>query len=149
MKTAATIILMCFGVLVCQGQSQLKLSIKQGSDSPNYETEHLYLLELTNTTRTATSVSISTKNTECSNVPTTQQIAFDQTTLETNKQSKVQQIVVEAGKTVEFYIKLSRPQNARVNSWNCTEVVALAKDGNALSNSIIIESLIPNPNNNN
>lgn len=149
MKTAATIILMCFGMLVCQGQNQLKLSIKQGSDSPNYETEHLYLLELTNTTRMSTTVTISTKNTECANVPNANQIAFEQKTLQTNKQSKVEQIIVEAGKTVEFFIQLSRPQNARVNTWNCTEVVALSKEGTALSNSVIIESLVPNPNNNN
>ena len=48
MKTTVAIILLCFGVSMSQAQNQLKLSIKQGSDSPNYETDHMYLMELTN-----------------------------------------------------------------------------------------------------
>jgi hypothetical protein len=46
-------------------------------------------------------------------------------------------------------VKLSRPNGARLNTWNCTEIVAVSSDGKALSNPIFIETLIPNPNNNN
>ena len=149
MKTVATIILMCFGVLISQGQSQLKLSIKKGSDSPNYETEHEYLLELTNSSSVASNVIISTKNKECSNVKKLEQTEFQQVLLDKNKQAKVQEIVIQPGKSVEFYVKLSRANNAKLNTWNCTEIVAVSNEGKALSNSIIIESLVPNPNNNN
>lgn len=149
MKTIATILLMCFGVLMCQGQNKLKLSIKQGSDAPNSETEHMYLLELSNTSSVASSVNISTLNKECANIKKTDQTDFEQVLLDKNKQSRIQQIVVQPGKTVEFYVKLSRPRGARLNTWNCTEILAVANDGKALSNSVSIESLIPNPNNNN
>ncbi len=149
MKTVATIILVCFGVLVCQGQNQLKLSIKKGSDAPNYETEHMYLLELSNSSSVASSVNISTKNKECSNVKKADQTEFQQVLLEKNQKSRIQQIVVQPGKTVEFYVKLSRPNNAKLNTWNCTEIVAVSNEGRYLSNAVSIESLIPNPNNNN
>ncbi|MEZ4802714.1 MAG: hypothetical protein R2797_08060 [Gelidibacter sp.] len=149
MKTISTLILMCFGILICHGQNQLKLSIKKGSDTPNYETEHLYLLELSNPTSVASSVNISLKNVECSNVKKADQVEFNQTLLDKNKQSRVQQIVVQPGKTVEFYVQLTRPNGARLNTWNCTEIIATSNDGRSLSNAVAIESLIPNPNNNN
>jgi hypothetical protein len=149
MKTIATILLVCFGVFLCQGQSQLNLSIKKGSDAPNSETEHMYLLELSNTSSNASNVTISASDNECSNVKKADQIDFEQALLDKNKQGTLQQIVVQPGKTVEFYLKLSRPNGARLNTWNCTKIVAVASDGKAMSNPVTIESLIPNPNNNN
>jgi len=149
MKTVATIILVCFGVLFCQGQSQLKLSIKKGSDAPNFETEHMYLMELSNSGSVASNVTISTSNKECANVKKADQTDFDQVIMDKNKQNRLQQIVVQSGKTVEFYVKLSRPNGARLNTWNCTEILAVSNDGRAFSNAVSIESLIPNPNNNN
>lgn len=149
MKTTATIILMCFGVLLCHGQSQLKLIIKEGSDAPNYETEHVYLMELFNPGTQVSTVNISTTNKACSNVNISQQIDFEQVSMEKNMQNKIQQVVVQPGKTAEFYVKLSRSKDARLNTWNCTEVVAVSNDGRKLSNAIIIESLVPNRNNNN
>lgn len=149
MKTITTILLMCFGVLFCQGQDQLKLSIKKGSDTPNYEKEHSYLLELSNMGNKPTPVTISTQNKPCSNIKKAEQIEFEQVLLDNNRQSRNQQMIVQPGKSVEFYIKLSRPNNAKLNTWNCTEVVATSNEGKPLSNAIVIESLIPNPNNNN
>jgi uncharacterized membrane protein len=149
MKTIATIILVCFGVLLCQGQGQLKLSIKKGSDAPNFETEHLYLLELSNTGSSATNVNVSITNKECSNIKKVEQTELNQEILDRSKLNRLKNIVVQPGKTAEFYVKLSRPNNARLDTWNCTEIIAMSTEGRAMSNSVTIESLIPNPNNNN
>lgn len=127
----------------------IKTFHKKGSDAPNYETEHMYLLELSNTGSSASSVSISTSNKECTNVKKADQTEFKQVLLDKSKQGISQQMVVQPGKSVEFYVKLSRPNGARLNTWNCTEIVAIASDGRNSSNPIIIESLVPNPNNNN
>jgi len=148
MKTSVIVFLMCIGTWFCQGQN-LKLTIKQGSDAPNYETEHFYLLELSNTGSVTTNATISINNKECVNIKKIDQTDFASVSLEKNKQSKAQQITVQPGKSVEFLVKLSRPNNAKLNTWNCTEIVAMSKDGIALSNAVTIESLIPNPNNNN
>ena len=100
-------------------------------------------------TRTASSVNISTKNIECPNVSKSDQIEFNQLLLEKNQQSKIQQLTVQPGKSVEFFVKLSRPKDAKLSTWNCTQIVAETIDGKAMSNSVTIESLVPNPNNNN
>ena len=149
MKTIATIILVCFGVFLCQGQSQLKLSIKKGSDAPNYASEQLYLLELSNNGSTASNITISIKNIDCANIKKADQTDFNQVLLDKSKQKNLQQIVVQPGKSVEFYVKLTKPNNARLNTWNCTEIVATSSEGRTASNAITIESLIPNPNNDN
>lgn len=140
---------MCFGVLICQGQNQLNLSIIKGSDAPNYETEHTYLLELANTGSVASTITISTTNKNCENIKKADQTNFDQIVMDKNSKSKIQQIIVHPGKSVEFSVKLSRPNGARLNTWNCTEIVALSNEGRSVSNAVTIESLIPNPNNNN
>lgn len=149
MKTIATIILVCFGVMVCQGQSQLKLSIKQGSDAPNSETEHMYLLELSNPSTKVSNVTISTTNKACVDVKKADQTDFNQVLLDKTSRGTLQQLVVQPGNSVEFYVKLTRPKDARLSTWNCTEIVATSVDGKPLSNPVTIESLIPNPNNNN
>ena len=149
MKTVTTILLVCFGVLLCQAQDQLKLSIKKGSDTPNFETEQSYLFELSNPGKKAVMINISTQNKECSNVKKTEQTNFNQVLLGENKQKGSEQMSVQPGKSVEFYIKLSKPNGAKLNTWNCTEVVAMSTEGKPLSNVVVIESLIPNPNNNN
>ncbi len=149
MKTFTTILLVGFGILYCQGQEQLKLSIKKGSDAPNFKTEHMYLLELSNLGSIASNVSISIENKECANIKKSDQTKFIQELFDNKKQSQRQQIVVPSGKSVEFYIKLSRPNGSRLNTWNCSEIVAMSKEGKIMSNSITIETLIPNSNNNN
>lgn len=106
-------------------------------------------MELFNPGTQVSTVNISTTNKACSNVNISQQIDFEQVSLEKNMQNKIQQVVVQPGKTAEFYVKLSRSKDARLNTWNCTEVVAVSNDGRRLSNAIIIESLVPNRNNNN
>lgn len=149
MKTITTILLVCFGVLYSQGQDQLKLSIKKGSDTPNSETVQSYLFELSNKGTKPATVNISTQNKECSNVKKIEQTEFNQELLDNNLQRRPQQMVVQPGKSVEFYIKLSKPNGAKLNTWNCTEVVAMSSEGKPLSNAVVIESLIPNPKNNN
>ena len=62
------------------------------------------------------------------------------------KSKTINTLNIPSGKTIEFYLKITRPTNARQNSWNCTEVKAVTSNGILLSNIITIESLIPNPN---
>ena len=149
MKTIATMVLMFFSVFICQGQNQLKLSIKQGSDAPNTEAVHTYLLELKNSGSNVSNVIISTTNKECTDVKKADQTEFQQVLMDKTSKTKIEQIAVQPGQSVEFYVKLSQPLGARLNTWNCTEIVATSADGKVMSNPVIIESLIPNPNNNN
>lgn len=148
MKTITTFLFLCFTFLAVNGQSQLGLSIKSGSDAPNYEKEHLYLMEATNASGKAMSFSISIENKECQSLKKSELTELDHQLLDANKNG-IEQMTVQSGRSIEFYVKLSRPLNARLNTWNCTEIVAVDQNGKPLSNAITIESLIPNPSNNN
>ncbi|HLT34614.1 MAG TPA: hypothetical protein VKZ98_12530 [Aquaticitalea sp.] len=149
MKTITSLLLICFGVLLCQAQDQLKLSIKKGSDAPNYEKEHSYLLEIANTGSKIFNANITIKNIECSNIKEVNQTDFNQEIWDKAQQNRMRTIAIQPGTSIEFYVKLSIPAGAKLNTWNCAEIVAMSNEDKILSNSITIESLIPNPNNNN
>lgn len=146
MKTIATIILVVFSTLNSFSQETLKLSIIKGTEKPNSETEHFYLLKVSNTTNSEFTFNISATNKSCNNEQLLQ-TDLKQEILDKQKSKILDVINIQTGKTVEFYVKISRTQNATQNSWNCTEIKAISNNGNVLSNIITIESLIPNPNN--
>lgn len=145
MKTIASIVLIFFSVFFSYGQGQLKLSIVKGTENPNTEKEHLYLLEVTNKGNQVSTFNVTASNASCNN-ERVKQVELNQEVLDKHKTKKIQTINVQPGKSVEFYVKITRPNNTKQNSWNCTEIKAVSNDGNVLSNIITIESLIPNPN---
>ena len=68
MKLLTTVILCLFVSIAIYGQSPLVLKIKEGSDKPNYEKEHSYLLEITNSSKKSTRFFVDSKNTKCQNL---------------------------------------------------------------------------------
>ena len=145
MKTIVTIVLICFSALYSYSQGPLKLSIIKGTEKPNTENEHFYLLEISNTSNATTTFNISASDKSCNNTKL-QQIEMKQEIIDKQKSKTINTLNIPSGKTIEFYLKITRPTNARQNSWNCTEVKAVTSNGILLSNIITIESLIPNPN---
>ncbi|MEZ4797651.1 MAG: hypothetical protein R2785_10850 [Flavobacteriaceae bacterium] len=145
MKTIATIVLICFSVLFSFAQNPLKLTIIKGADKPNTESEHDYLLEISNTSKTDFTFVITANNTSCSDQKLMQQTELMQEIYNAQKSKKLNSMSIASGKTLEFYVRLTRPDNAKKNSWNCTQIKAVSGNGSAISNTITIESLIPNP----
>lgn len=126
-------------------QQPLIIKIKEGSNQPNYKTEHLYLLEVKNITRSKLDYTIKTSNVECEEVQSNQQIELNHSTLNRESRREMSQYTLGPNQSYEFYVKITRPFNARRNSWNCTEVKAVDNNGKPLSNSIVITSLVPDP----
>ena len=145
MKTIVTIVLICFSALYSYSQGPLKLSIIKGTEKPNTENEHFYLLEISNTSKATASFNISAPDKSCNNTKL-QQTEMKQEIFDKQKSKTINTLNIPSGKTVEFYLKITRPTNAKQNSWNCTEIKAVTNNGELLSNIITIESLIPNPN---
>ncbi|GFZ94743.1 hypothetical protein GCM10011531_28090 [Aquaticitalea lipolytica] len=146
MKTIVTIIIVCLSTLSTFGQQSLSLKIINGSDKPNSETEHIYLLEVTNNSKSAVNFNISADDKSCSDTNLSQ-IEMKQEVLNSQKSKNIELTSIQPGRSFEFYIKISRPANAKLSTWNCTEVKAVSDKGHIISNSIIIQSLIPDPNN--
>ncbi len=149
MKTFATLLMLSFGMLCSYGQETLKISLKKESDEPTTANEHFYFIEVTNTGKKAATATISVVNSSCKEEKKTGNFsgkpAMKETVLNASKSSQLNQVSVEPGKTVEFYVKLTREQNAELNTWNCSKIVAVSNDGKVISNTLTIESFIPNP----
>src|SRR5690606_10263033 len=150
MKTFATLLMLSIGILSSYAQEPLKISLKKASDEPTTSTEHFYLVEITNTSKKATTATITVQNNSCkedksmekSSVKTS---AMRQTVLDVSKNKTLNQVTVQPGKTVEFYLKLTREQSAQLNTWNCSKIVALSNDSKTISNEFTIETYIPYP----
>lgn len=143
MKTIITIILVSLSFISSYGQD-LKLSIIKNSDEPNTSTEHYYLIGITNTSKKATSFSISTANINCADKKM-ERTDFSHQILNKQKSRQAEQLKIQAGESIEMFIKLNRSQNAKLNSWNCTEIKAITNSDLPISNAIVIESFIPDP----
>ncbi len=150
MKTFATLLMLSFGIMTSYAQETLKLSLKKGSDEPTTSVEHFYLVEITNTSKKATTATLTVQNNSCkddksmknTNVNTP---SMRQSVLNISKDKPLNQVTVQPGKTIEFYLKLTREQSAQLNTWNCNKIVALSNDGKTISNELNIETFIPNP----
>lgn len=150
MKTFATLLMLSIGMLYSYGQEPLKISLKKGSDEPTTSTEHFYLVEITNTGKKATTATLTIQNNSCKEQKSMEKSAVNspamrQTVLDASKSKQLNQVTVQPGKTVEFYLKLTREQSAQLNTWNCSKIVALSNESKAVSNELTIETYIPNP----
>jgi hypothetical protein len=150
MKTFATLLMLSIGTLCSYAQQPLKLTLKKESDEPITKTEHFYLVEITNTSKKATTATITVQNNSCKENKSMEKSsvtipAMRQTVLDASKSKQLNQVTVQPGKTVEFYLKLTREQSAQLNTWNCSKIVALSNENNTISNELTIESYIPNP----
>ena len=128
----------------------MKISLKKGSDEPTTSTEHFYLVEITNTSKKATTATLTVQNNSCKEQKSMEKSAVNspamrQTVLDASKCKQLNQVTVQPGKTVEFYLKLTREQSAQLNTWNCSKIVALSNESKAVSNELTIETYIPNP----
>ena len=146
MKLIATIVTLCLCTITSFAQQSLDLKIKQGSDKPNSEKEHLYLLEINNSSRSTTNFTISTANVNCSNMSAEKQTDLIHRALNRTSRGELTSYSIQPNTNFEFYIKISRPDNISIGKWNCTEVKAIDENGKTISNSVIITSLIPDPN---
>lgn len=139
------VLLVCCSFQPVFSQERLSLSLKVDTQKTVNETEHFYLMEITNNANTSLQFKISIDNTKCQNISSSKQVLLNQSTLKKNKSQVLNQISIEPETSIEFYIKISRPNNTQLDTWNCSEVKAISKTGESLSNSVIIKSLIPDP----
>lgn len=129
--------------------ANVELKVIKASDAPHTSTEHEYLLKASNTTGAEVSLNIITTNVPCSGkkyVDLNQSIYRTENGEHVLLGKGIMPIVVPANGEVEFYVKLVRPVGTALNTWNCVEIKAVNNAQKVLSNTILIESFIPDPN---
>ncbi|RLD25514.1 MAG: hypothetical protein DRI75_13250 [Bacteroidetes bacterium] len=146
MKTTTTLLLLvCFNVLSTFGQQKLELSLKKDTDKTTSEAEHVYVIQVKNVSNNSETIYLKANNTSCNQINISQ-VNLTQKLLQTNNlRIESNEITLKAKESYEFMVKISRPLNTRLNTWNCTEITASSKDMRLSSNSLIIKTFIPNP----
>lgn len=126
----------------------IELSVIKNSESELTSKEHEYYLKATNNSNNNVEVRITAENTICKGkvnvVPFIQTLYIDKTSAEINENYTA--ITIQPNSSVSFYMKLINTSDNILNSWNCTEVKAFGTNNEILSNTLLIESFIPNPN---
>ncbi len=137
--------LVFLATLYTYGQQPLDLKIEEGADAPNTESVRFYFLSITNISDDTEGFKISAKDISCTNIPPEQQVTLNKTILDSTQTTELTNITLGSNETLEFYLKISRPDNTPVDKWNCIEVQAINDNSIILSNAILIKSLIPDP----
>ena len=147
MKTITTLLLLlvCFNVLSTFGQQRLELSLKKDTDEPTSKTEHVYVIEIKNVSNNLGAFYLKAKNTSC-NQNKIAQVNLNQELLQINNlRIESNSITLKGKESYDFIVKISRPLNTKLNTWNCTEITVVSQDMRLSSNSLIIKTFIPNP----
>jgi uncharacterized membrane protein len=160
MKTTTTLLLLiCFNVLSSFGQNNLELSLKKDTEAATTENVHVYVIEVKNVSNTTETFNLKAQNTPCKkdNVSLSKknnllvkannsEVKLIQELLQKN-QSKLNSnsLTLRSGESREFNVKISRPSNTKLNTWNCTEIIAQSQNKGLSSNPLIIKTQIPNP----
>lgn len=146
MKTTTTLLLLvCFNVLSTFGQQGLELSLKKDTDQITSKTEHVYVIEVKNVSEKSGTFYLNANNISCNQAKIPQVNLIQELLQINNSQLKSNQITLKGKGSYEFIVKISRPLNTKLNTWNCTEITVVSQDKRLSSNSLIIKTFIPNP----
>lgn len=126
----------------------IELSVTRYSEAPNTDLLHVYSLQAVNTSSQPVTLKIKTTNKVCdkkTSVDLSQEVYWENEGFSGMLTNNTKLITIPAHSTEEFIIRTNRPLNTPLNTWNCTQVEALDTGDHPVSNSIIIESFIPDP----
>ncbi|MBN4057963.1 hypothetical protein JYT34_00805 [Olleya sp. AH-315-K02] len=146
MKTTTTLLLLvCFNVLSTFGQQGLELSLIKDTEETTSKTEHVYVIEVKNVSNKSETFYLNTNNISCEQAKKSQVNLIQELFQINNSRIKSNKITLKGKGSYEFIVKISRPLNTKLNTWNCTEITAVSLDTRLSSNPLIIKTFIPNP----
>ncbi len=159
MRSILTLLLVFFSVFNSFCQNDLTIKLLEKPSNELSDNEHYYLFELKNNSNTDyKNLSISNANVLCIENGTNKffkkdsfskksKSNLDVSVKNQDKHTDINMLDCKAKTTTTFFVKLSKKNNAELNTANCFEILLTNNVGNKiLSNTIIIESLIPDPN---
>ena len=165
-----TLILTCCMTVCLYAQKKnmnndFSLSIAKYSEKPNFEKEHIHVIELKNKSKVSSSYTISAKNNKCSKKhdnTLSKSIGKKHSELITeiylnslnNKQQISNRISLGPNESAKIYLKTKKADNMEMDSRHCTKLYASklspAKSINGksgITKSVTIETFVRNPNN--
>lgn len=147
MKRITMTVLVYLVALCSYGQETLELKVKKSSDLPLTAREHTYVIEITNTSQQATSFKIETNDVVCEHKDRSKLTELNRQILTKDGLSRFITRSIQAKGSLEFSIKISRKPNTPLSTYNCLEIKAITEMEEIISNTLIIETWIPDPKN--
>ncbi|OZV68712.1 hypothetical protein CA834_09635 [Winogradskyella aurantia] len=105
------------------------------------------MIEITNNSNQVQDFNIVAENAFCEDINRSKQSLLKQEILNAQKTGPLVTTSISANSTVEFYVKISRQGNTKLSTFNCTSIRAVSVTNTDISNSLIINSFIPDPKN--
>jgi outer membrane protease len=159
MRSIITLLLVFFSVFNSFCQNDFTINLLEKPSNELSDNDHYYLFELKNNSKTDyKNLTISKANVLCkengnnkffkkNSFSKKSKSNLDISVKNQDKHSDINALDSKAETTTTFFVKLSKKNNAELNTANCFEIFITNNVGNEiLSNTVIIESLIPDPN---
>ncbi|PWH81406.1 hypothetical protein DIS18_14805 [Algibacter marinivivus] len=171
MKNKSTLLFCTFLLICCfsltvnaqkkKANNDFTINVVKYSDRPNYENEHIHIIELKNNSKFKSNYTLSLASNNCNDKSSklndkkelniNAEIYFESSN---KKQMAVDLISLEPNESIRMRVKTRRKKSAKLNSWNCSSIsvtkLSQNKSKNAkanISESITIKTFVPNPNN--
>ncbi len=97
------------------------MSIIDQSNISNSEKGFFYLLEVKNTSKKIKNYNLKVESFSCDNHKEHSDINFS--FYNTSKTSQLKELVLQPGESTKFYVKSTVPKNAKLSSWNCSNIL--------------------------
>jgi hypothetical protein len=120
------------------------LELVQKSRLPLSSVEHFHLFEVTNNSKKEVSINIEAIQVNCESV-TFSQLNLDFILLDENR-NKINKINLSSNQKLQFYLKTNNPNKKANSFYNCIEIYVNDVASNSKVSSLILKSLVPNPN---
>lgn len=124
MKKPLLILILLFANLhLAYSQDNFKLSIIKGSDTPNSEKVHHYLLQVDNNTNSTQTYTISAEDIHCKDDNHKAHSDFKFEFYDLSKRKQIKNITISPKQKTQFFVKTIVPDNAKLSTWNCSNVI--------------------------
>lgn len=147
MKRITMTVLVCLVALCSYGQVALELKVKKSSDLPLTARVHTYVIEITNTSQQTIAFNIETDDVICENIDRSKLTELKSEILTKDGLSRLSSRTIPGKGTLEFSVKISRKPNTPLATYNCLSIKAVTEKNDVISNTLVIESWIPDPKN--
>ncbi len=140
-----TLLTLIFCVGFSFAQNNIQLTLVERSDRPNTDKEHIYTVEVNNTSSSQQKIALSATNVNCDNVKAASIKNDMEVSLLDMSKGSLQTLILSPGQSKKIYIKLNRTANAKLNTWSCIEINAGGIDSKNSNSSLLIKQFIPDP----
>ncbi|MBO6606281.1 hypothetical protein [Psychroserpens sp.] len=147
MKRITMTVLVCLVALCSYGQETLELKVKKSSDLPLTAREHTYVIEINNTSQQAISFKLETNDVICENKDRSKLTELNREILSNDGLSRLTTRSIPGKGRMEFSVKISRKPNTPLATYNCLGIKAVTDKEEVISNTLVIETWIPDPKN--